>query len=51
MAFNFSYSYNFDNDTNLPKINQRLPKIKVKTDIPQLDLSDETLFLFDINQD
>lgn len=42
MAFNFAFNPNLE----LPKIYKRLPRIRVKTDIPKIILeeSNETLF-------
>ena len=45
MAFNLSSD---QNNNELPKIKQTLPKIKVKSDAPKLSLEDDNLF-FNIN--
>ena len=44
MAHNFFSN----NDPNLPEISNRLPRIRVKTGAPKIDLKDDNLF-FDID--
>lgn len=38
-----------NNDSNLPNINNKLPRIRVKTDIPKISLKDDDNLFFDID--
>jgi len=40
MEINFNQLF----DTQLPKINSRLPRIRVKSDIPKIKIEEENLF-------